>query len=93
MSTFEVVRSAADGDGCSLGVHLVIAPGTGRFEPVETTLSEIVEAGALLGHIMQSGTRQPVVASCSGQLISVMADRGELVRFGQPLAWLHPEHR
>lgn len=93
MSTFEVIRSAADGDACTLGLRLVTAPGTGRFHPADVSESETVEAGAVLGHVVRSGTAEPVVASCTGRLASVMAERGELVRFGQPLACLHPEHR
>ena len=88
-----MIRSAADGDTCTPGVRLVTAPGTGRFHPADTEEDDIVEAGSVLGHVVRSGMFEPVVASVTGRLVSVMADRGELVRFGQPLACLQPEHR
>lgn len=91
------VLAGPHGDDPRIDVRLVVARTAGLFEPapptVVTTEGEVVTAGAVIGHIVGTGLREPVVSFCTGFLIRVMVQPGERVRPGQPLVWLHPVDR
>jgi hypothetical protein len=97
VSTFEIVRSHPDGDGCRIDVRLVVAPRDGRFEagPPESLAreGEPVRRDDVIGLVVQGGGPEPVRSFCTGLLVRVLAEPGEQVRAGQPLAWVHPEDR
>lgn len=92
-----VVHAGPDGDHPSIDVRLVVAQTAGQFEPLPpndvTAEGEVVTAGEVIGHVVGSGRREPVISFCTGFLIRVMAQTGERVRPGQPLVWLHPVDR
>lgn len=91
------IHAGPDGDDPRIDVRLVVARSAGLFEPVAptdvTAEGELVAAGAVIGHVVAMGRREPVVSFCTGFLIRVMVRPGERVRPGQPLVWLHPVDR
>lgn len=80
------------GEHTSAAERVVVSPSPGRFHPrppdVVTTEGEIVHAGQVIGDVERSGVRTPVASPFTGFLMGVMAHPGELVRSGQPVAWL-----
>lgn len=92
-----VVHAGPDGDDPRIDVRLVVAQTAGLFEPAPpnevTAEGELVTAGAVIGHVVSTGRREPVISFCTGFLIRMMAQPGERVRPGQPLVWLHPVDR
>jgi len=71
--------------------RLVIAPigGTFRREPVEP--GDRLATGAALGSVGNNRGNSSVAASHGGTLIEWLAEEGDPVTAGQPLARLHPE--
>jgi [acyl-carrier-protein] S-malonyltransferase len=74
------------GDG--LGWRIVVAPGTGTLRYV--TKDETVRAGTELGVIEARGGAKSVNAPCDGNLVEWLAEDGDPVSEGQPLARLEP---
>jgi biotin carboxyl carrier protein len=67
--------------------RVVISPMPGRFEPIVLPETEVV-IGQVVGEVVRSDERVPVVATTSGRFMGHLAERGERVRDGQPLAWI-----
>lgn len=90
----QIIQAHPDGDTTSIDLRMVVAPRDGRFHPappeVVTTEGEIVRAGDVIGHVIRSDDQEPVRAFCSGFLMGLLAEHDDLVRAGQPLAWIHP---
>ncbi len=91
------VHAGPDGDDTCIDVRLVVAPIAGVFRPASvaeiTTEGELVAAGGVIGHIAGPGRDEAVTSFCAGFLVRLLAEPGERVRPGQPLAWLHPTDR
>jgi [acyl-carrier-protein] S-malonyltransferase len=68
--------------------RIVVAPGSGTFRYVTT--GETVSAGTELGVIEARGGAKPVSAPCDGDLVEWLAEDGDPVSEGQPLARLEP---
>ena len=89
-----VVEAGPDGDGIRLDVRMVVAPCAGIFRPAPagdvTTEAELVVAGTVLGWVEGPGMQAEVASFCRGFLVRMLAQPGERVRAGQPLAWVHP---
>lgn len=71
--------------------RLVVAPlgGTFRREPVAT--GDVLDSGAALGVIANNRSSQRVEATHGGTLVEWLAEDGDPITPGQPLARLHPE--
>jgi biotin carboxyl carrier protein len=67
--------------------RVVISPIHGRFEPTAVD-GDDVAAGQLVGEVVRSDERIPVIASIAGRFMGHLAERGERVRDGQPIAWI-----
>lgn len=71
---------------------VVVAPSTGRFRPLaEITEGDetAVDPGTLLGHVTGGrGRADEVRAPAAGAVRRLLARPGQVVRRGQPLAWL-----
>jgi [acyl-carrier-protein] S-malonyltransferase len=80
------VNDEPPGDG--LGWRIVVAPGSGTLRYV--TKDETVRAGTELGVIEARGGAKPVSAPCDGDLVEWLAEDGDPVSEGQPLARLEP---
>ncbi|CAN5853463.1 hypothetical protein BH23ACT2_BH23ACT2_23640 [soil metagenome] len=91
------VHAGPDGDGTHIDVRLVVAPVAGVFQPAAigevTAEGEVVATGGVVGHIVGTGQTEAVISFCAGFLVRLLAEPGERVRPGQPIAWLHPTDR
>lgn len=67
--------------------RLIVAPTPGRFEPTPIA-GDDVSVGQEVGRVVRSGEQVPVVASSSGRFMGHLAEVGERVRGGQPIAWI-----
>src|SRR6476646_7841455 len=67
--------------------RVVVSPMPGRFEPVVLP-EQVVVVGQLVGEVVRSDERIPVLANTSGQFMGHLAEPGERVGDGQPLAWI-----
>lgn len=72
--------------------RVILAPAVGVFHPVdgEGAGSEgvAVEEGQVVGMVEVGGRKLPVRSAFTGRLVGMMAQAGERVREGQPVAWL-----
>ncbi len=91
------IHAGREGDDTQIDVRLVVAHIAGVFQPAPvgeiTTEGELISAGGVIGHIAGPGRNDPVISFCTGFLVRPLAEPGERVRPGQPLAWLHPVDR
>lgn len=91
------IHAGREGDDTRIDVRLVVAPIAGVFRPAPvgeiTAEGELVCVGDVIGHIAGPGQDEAVTSFCAGFLVRLLAEPGERVRPGQPLAWLHPVDR
>jgi biotin carboxyl carrier protein len=85
-------RATFGGERLSVLERVVIAPSNGVFQPLPpetvTAEGEIVTIGQSIGTIESGGIITPVPSRFTGFLMGMLADAGERVRPGQPVAWL-----
>lgn len=74
------------GEHLYVSERLVISPGAGVFEPAPSApvAEGSVEVGTLLGTVGRDEVRSPF----AGWLMGMLAQPGERVQTGQPIAWL-----
>lgn len=83
------LRASAPAD---FGAHVVRAPSVGEFHQESSGLRKSgrrgirVGAGTLIGVIRALGRSTPVTAGTSGHFVEFLADNGQFVEYGQPLA-------
>ncbi len=65
-----------------------MAPTVGVFQPVGLADDADVAAGQTVGMLEGPGTSTPVSSPFAGRLVGVLAQPGERLREGQPVAWL-----
>jgi [acyl-carrier-protein] S-malonyltransferase len=87
-SALHVYALGHQGEHLYVSERVVISPGPGVFEPpvggpLEAGVS--VEVGTLLGTVAGADVR----SSFAGRLEGTLAQPGERVQTGQPIAWLH----
>ncbi len=91
------IHAGREGDDVRIDVRLVVAHIPGVFQPAPvgeiTAEGELIAEGGVIGHIGGTGQQEPVTSFCAGFLVRLLAQPGERVRPGQPLAWLHPVDR
>jgi [acyl-carrier-protein] S-malonyltransferase len=75
--------------GQSPSWRIVVAPGSGTFRVAE--VENQVAAGTELGHVEARGGLRPVTAPCGGTLVEWLAEDGDPVSEGQPLARVEPQ--
>jgi biotin carboxyl carrier protein len=72
--------------------RLVVAPSAGVFHRLApealATEGELVAPGQSIGVIENSGVSTPVCSSFEGLLMGMLAEPGQRLRAGQPVAWL-----
>jgi biotin carboxyl carrier protein len=71
--------------------RLIVAPAPGVFVPPTggaRVEGEHLAAGDTIGLVELSGEATPVRSSFSGNLIGILAEEGQMLRAGQPVAWL-----
>jgi [acyl-carrier-protein] S-malonyltransferase len=76
------------GEHLYVSERVVISPGLGVFQPapeLELGAGTAIEVGTLLGTVAGTEVRSPF----AGRLEGALAQPGERVQTGQPIAWLH----
>ena len=76
------------GEHLYVSERVVISPGPGIFEPapeLDLDTGTAIEVGTLLGTVAGIEVRSPF----AGRLEGALAQPGERVQTGQPIAWLH----
>ena len=71
--------------------RLIVAPSGGVFRPPDHGLrveGEHLAAGDTIGMIESSGDATPVCSSFAGDLMGMLAETGQRLRPGEPIAWL-----
>ena len=72
--------------------RVILAPAVGVFRPTlpegDDVEGELVKKGEVVGVVEASGRSLPVRSHFTGQLMGLLADPGQRVREGQPVAWL-----
>ena len=81
------VTEPTAGEYLIVAERLIVAPGPGRFEPAVPD-GEHVTCGQTVGTVVRSDHRLEVVSQVAGRFMGHLADAGERVRDGQPLAWV-----
>ena len=80
------------GDDLRVAERLVVATEAGVFRPKPpqdfTTEGEIVHEGQVVGVVEGPGRQVDVISYFTGFLMSMLAEPGQRVRPGQPVAWL-----
>lgn len=71
--------------------RLAVAPVAGTFRPSTIDLGQTVPAGATVGAIVSQSRESDVAAVHGGVLVEWLAEDGDPVAPGQPIALLHPE--
>jgi [acyl-carrier-protein] S-malonyltransferase len=71
--------------------RLLVAPLAGTFETTDVELGATLAAGTVLGRVVTRREARDVVAVDGGTLVEWLAENGDPVSPGQPLARLHPE--
>jgi [acyl-carrier-protein] S-malonyltransferase len=70
--------------------RLVVSPVAGLFAPADTPIGAVVAGGDPIGTVDNRGRQETVVAAHGGVLVEWLAESGDPVNPGQPLARLHP---
>ena len=77
------------GEGLGVPERMIIAPSVGVFRPVaDVDEGALLDAGQAVGHLDGPGTSTPVCSPFRGRLVGILAQNGERLREGQPVAWL-----
>lgn len=84
--------SLLQGERLTVPERMIVSPAVGTFRPLPpetvTAEGEIVEQGQTVGTVENSGAAVPVRSPFRGFLMGMLAQPGERVREGQPVAWL-----
>jgi biotin carboxyl carrier protein len=75
------------GEYLNVTERVIVAPMPGRFEPA-VPAGEQVRRGQSVGAVVRSDRRVDVVSQVAGHFMGHLADAGQRVRDGQPLAWV-----
>ena len=77
------------GEVISMPERLIVAPSVGRFRLTAVAdCGAFVDEGQEIGVVEGPSTEQAVCSPFSGRLMGVLAQEGERLRVGQPVAWL-----
>jgi biotin carboxyl carrier protein len=82
------VRPTHHGELLDVPERMIVAPSVGVFRPNVVTGGDLVDAGEQIGVVEGPGTSMPVRSPFRGMLIGMLAQPGERLREGQPVAWL-----
>jgi [acyl-carrier-protein] S-malonyltransferase len=87
-SVLHAYAAGHQGEHLYVSERVVVSPGPGLFEPapeLDLACGTAVDVGTLLGTVSGTEVRSPF----AGRLQGVLAQPGERVQPGQPIAWLH----
>jgi biotin carboxyl carrier protein len=79
------------GEGLAVPERVIVAPSVGVFRPLfghDVACGQSVDAGQAVGVIEGPGISTPVRSPFRGILAGLLANDGERLRQGEPVAWL-----
>ena len=92
MSYTVTESSQMQGERMHVPERLIVAPSAGVFSRLTpeslTADGTLVIAGQSIGLIEGPGTSAPVESPFAGYLMGMLAESGQRLRAGQPVAWL-----
>ena len=80
--------SALAGETFAVAERMIVAPGVGIFRPHDVADGDELNVGDEIGVVEGPGTRCPITSPLGGTLLGMLAQPGERLRSGQPIAWL-----
>jgi len=86
-----VEQHAEPANGIAPAWRLAVAPVAGTFRPSTIDLGQTVAAGTTVGAVVSQARESSVEAVHGGVLVEWLAEDGDPVAPGQPIALLHPE--
>jgi [acyl-carrier-protein] S-malonyltransferase len=86
-----IEQHAEHADGPAPAWRLAVAPVAGTFRPSTVDVGSTVQPGASVGIVVSQSRESLVPAVHGGVLVEWLAEDGDPVSPGQPLARLHPE--
>ena len=86
-----IERHAAPVTDVAPAWRMAVAPVAGTFRPSSVHLGTSVEPGSTVGIVVSQSRESDVAAIHGGVLVEWLAEDGDPVTPGQPLALLHPE--
>jgi [acyl-carrier-protein] S-malonyltransferase len=86
-----VEQHAEPANGVAPAWRLAVAPVAGTFRPSTIDLGQTVAAGTTVGAVVSQARESSVEAVHGGVLVEWLAEDGDPVAPGQPIALLHPE--
>ncbi len=88
-STLSRLGSIHHGEFVSIPERMIVTPANGVFRQTALAYTGVyVGAGDEIGVLESPGKRVRVLSPFSGTLMGVLADEGERLREGEPVAWL-----
>jgi biotin carboxyl carrier protein len=81
-------RSPMAGETLTVPERMIVAPVVGIFRPLHLVAGDELQAGDEIGVVEGPGTSCPVLSPFGGTLMGMLAQSGERLRSGQPIAWL-----
>ncbi len=94
-------NSLVQGELVAVPERVIVAPSVGVFRPIDSEVAAVhiadttheaaeveLQEGQVIGTIEGPGATAPVKSPFRGRLVSMLAQPGERVREGQPVAWL-----
>ncbi len=80
----------ATGEALTVSERMIVAPTVGVFRPLSVLAAEgdDLTEGQAIGVLEGPGTATPVRSPFAGRLAGMIAQPGQRLREGQPVAWL-----
>jgi [acyl-carrier-protein] S-malonyltransferase len=76
------------GEQTAVPERMIVAPAVGVFRPLGVAAGATLAVGDIVGVVEGPGTREAVRSPFAGTVIGVLAQSGERLRAGQPVAWM-----
>lgn len=76
------------GEHLAVPERMIVAPAVGVFRPAGIEAGALVDVGDIVGVLEGPGTEHHVRSAFSGTVMGVLAQPGERLRIGQPIAWM-----
>ena len=82
-----------EGEFVSIPERVVCSPAWGRLDPFSVRAGVRIEVGTVIGRVTQPKAALPLVSPVGGLFLEWLAQKGEPVRPGTPLARLKSDDR
>ncbi|MGH2701707.1 MAG: hypothetical protein ACRDJ2_08025 [Actinomycetota bacterium] len=79
---------APAGEGVSIDERVVVSPCWGRIHPHSLTAGQLIDLGAVIGHLREGGEEVPLVCHARATFVAWFVERGQRVAPGTRIASL-----